>query len=75
MPNEVEANPNERMPAMKNPISNEANHHPVEEEANYNTPNEADVHRRMLGQLMSLRMVMTPAEIMQQLSAWQRKKL
>jgi hypothetical protein len=36
---------------MENPIGNEANHPPVEEEANNITANEADVHGRMPGQL------------------------
>jgi hypothetical protein len=49
--NVVEANPDERIPVMENPMGNEADHLPVEEEANNNTANEADVHGRIPGQL------------------------
>ncbi len=39
---------------MENPASNQANHHSVEEEANINTANEAAVHGRMPGQLLTV---------------------
>jgi hypothetical protein len=49
--NEAEATPNERMSAMEKSTNNEANCNPVEEKANNNTVNEANVHGRMPGQL------------------------
>jgi hypothetical protein len=77
--NEAEANPNERIPGMDNPTSNEAIPHPVEKEANNNTTNEVDGHERMLGQLPTVADVTendnATAEIRQQLSNWQRKAL
>jgi hypothetical protein len=49
--NMTETNLDETIPVMENPTGNEANHPPVEEEANNNTANEADVHGRIPGQL------------------------